>query len=88
MFEFFTNTFVELDVYFLTKLCDEIEAATRGVLYKKVFLEIWQNLQENTCVKVSFLIKFYARKTLSEIIGVKSRRKIRIFLFAFIFMLF
>ena len=25
---------------------------------KKVFLEISQNLQENTCDKVSFLIKF------------------------------
>ena len=33
------------------------EAATRGVLRKKVFLEIWQNLQENTCARVSFLIK-------------------------------
>ena len=34
-----------------------LEAATRGVLQKKVFLEISQNLQENTCAKVSFLIK-------------------------------
>ena len=25
---------------------------------KKVFLEISQNLQENTCARVSFLIKF------------------------------
>ena len=33
------------------------EAATRGVLYKKVFLEISQTLQENTCARVSFLIK-------------------------------
>ena len=33
------------------------EAATRGVLCKKVFLEISQNSQENTCVRVSFLIK-------------------------------
>ena len=28
-----------------------------GVLYEKVFLEISQNLQENTCSRVSFLIK-------------------------------
>ena len=33
------------------------EAATRGVLCKKLFLEIWQNSQESTCARVSFLIK-------------------------------
>ena len=32
------------------------EAATGGVLLKKVFLEISQNSQENTCAKDSFLI--------------------------------
>ena len=32
------------------------EAATAGVLWKKVFLEISQNSQENTCGRVSFLI--------------------------------
>ena len=32
------------------------EAATRGVLYKKVFLEISQNSRENTCARDSFLI--------------------------------
>ena len=36
------------------------EAASRGVLYKKVFLEISQNSQGNTCAKVSFLIKLQA----------------------------
>ena len=36
------------------------EAATGGVLWKKVFLEISQNSQENTCVRVSFLIKLQA----------------------------
>ena len=36
------------------------EAATNGVLYKKVFLEISENSQENTCVRVSFLIKLQA----------------------------
>ena len=30
------------------------EAATEGVLCKKVFLEISKNSQENTCVKDSF----------------------------------
>ena len=33
------------------------EAVTGGVLLEKVFLEISQNSQENTCGKVSFLIK-------------------------------
>ena len=37
------------------------EAATRGVLCKKVFLEISQNSQENTCGRVSFLINLQAR---------------------------
>ena len=33
------------------------EALIGVVLRKKVFLEIWQNLRENTCASVSFLIK-------------------------------
>ena len=36
------------------------EAATGGALWKKVFLEISQNSQENTCARVSFLIKLLA----------------------------
>ena len=36
------------------------KAVTRGVLEKKVFLEISQNSQENTCDRVSFLIKLQA----------------------------
>ena len=40
------------------------EAATRDVLLKKVFLEISQNSQENTCVRVSFLIKLQASEHL------------------------
>ena len=38
------------------------EAATRGVLCKKVFLEISQNSEENICARVSFLIKLQACK--------------------------
>ena len=34
-----------------------IEAVTGSCSVKKVFLEIWQNSQENTCARVSFLIK-------------------------------
>ena len=36
------------------------EAATGGVLYKKVFLKISRNSQENNCARVSFLIKLQA----------------------------
>ena len=36
------------------------EAATRGVLQKKVFFKMLQNSQENTCARVSFLIKLQA----------------------------
>ena len=36
------------------------EAATRGVLQKRVFLETSQNSQENTCARDSFLIKLQA----------------------------
>ena len=35
-------------------------ASTRGLLWRKVFLEISHNLQENTCARVSFLIKLQA----------------------------
>ena len=38
----------------------ETEAATGGVLYKKVFLDISLNSLENTCARVSFLITFQA----------------------------
>ena len=50
------------------------EAATRDVLWKKVFLEISQNSQENTCAIVSFLIKlqieacnFIKKETLAQV---------------------
>ena len=36
------------------------EAAIEAVLSEKVFLEISQNLQENTCARASFLIKLQA----------------------------
>ena len=42
------------------KFCEKSEAATRGVLCKKVFLEISQNSQENTCARPSFVIKLQA----------------------------
>ena len=42
------------------------EAATRCVLCKKMFLEISQNSQENTCARVSFLIKFIKKETVAQ----------------------
>ena len=36
------------------------EAAIGGVLWEKMFLEILQNSHENTCARVSFLIKLQA----------------------------
>ena len=37
-----------------------LEATTGCVLWEKVFLEISQNSQKNTCTRVSFLIKLLA----------------------------
>ena len=42
----------------LIRFWEVTEAATRAVLWKKVFLEISKNSQENTCARVSFLTKF------------------------------
>ena len=36
------------------------ETVFRRCSLKNVFLKIWQNSQENTCVGVSFLIKLHA----------------------------
>ena len=36
------------------------EAVAQGCPIKKVFLEVSQNSQENTCARVSFLIKLKA----------------------------
>ena len=42
-------------VTLITCMLSMNEAATRGVLLKKVFLKIAQNSQGNTCARVSFL---------------------------------
>ena len=43
-----------------TKWYKMSEAPARGVLWKKVFLKLSKNSQENTCARVSFLIKLQA----------------------------
>ena len=45
------------DIYQGNNLKAITTAATGGVLWKKVFLKISQNSQENNCARVSFLIK-------------------------------
>ena len=49
---------------------DDAEAAAGGVLLEKVFLEISQNSQENTCVRVPFLIKLQASPFFNNAIGL------------------
>ena len=51
------------------------EAATVGVLWKKVFLEISQSSQENICARVSFLIKFQASSFAKILIDLKNSYK-------------
>ena len=63
---FFKKTSQYIFHYFSLYSCRE--AATKGVLCKKVFSEISQNSQENTCARVSFLINFFIRKeTLAQV---------------------
>ena len=56
------------------KISSGPEAVTRKCSIKKVFLETLQNSQENTCARVSFLIKlqalacnFVEKQTLSQV---------------------
>ena len=41
----------------MDNLCRSIEAVVQRCSVKKMFLEISQNSQKNTCARVSFLIK-------------------------------
>ena len=63
---------IYLQCYRLFKICHLSEAATEGVLLEQVFLEISQNSKENTCGKVSFLIKLQAKATASDLSRVFS----------------
>ena len=40
----------------------DTEAAARGVLWKKVFLEISQNSQENICARVCRPVTFFKKR--------------------------
>ena len=47
-------------MFFIAKSKNITEAVVQGSSLKKMFLEVPQNSQENTCVRVSFLIKLQA----------------------------
>ena len=49
---------VTQDIFF--EYCEILEAVVQRCSVKKVFLEISQNSQENTCARASFLIKLQA----------------------------
>ena len=49
------NTSQKLKVFWFSLMCfNKTEAATRGVLWKKVYLEISHNPHKNTCARASF----------------------------------
>ena len=50
-----------------TKLSVLSEAVVQRCSVKKVFLNILQNLRENTCARVSFLINFIKEGTLAQV---------------------
>ena len=45
----------------------EIQAVTQWCSVKKMFLEISQSLQENTCARVTFLLNFIKKETLAQV---------------------
>ena len=54
------------------RLAQTLKAFSRGVLKKKVFLEISQNSQENSCARASFLISlcnFFKKETLAQVLS-------------------
>ena len=65
------------DIFPSLIIVNEPEAVAQTCSVKKVFLEISQNSQENTCVKVSLLIKLpglatvfqlYYKETLAQVL--------------------
>ena len=52
----------ELREYLRKLILDDftVQKQAPEVFYKKVFLKVWQNSQENTCARISFLIKLQA----------------------------
>ena len=67
----------------------KLGAVTRGVLWEKVFLEISRNSKENTCARVSFLIKLQAYTFFTENVRTtaSSKRQVHRVRLGFIFYL-
>ena len=61
LFFWFCKILSNIDVGdYSSLLLQTLEVATGGVLLEEVFLEILQNSHENTCARVSVLIKLQA----------------------------
>ena len=54
------NIEIYLQTWLIHSLKSNLEAVVQRCSVKKVFLEISQNSQENTCARASFLIKLWA----------------------------
>ena len=57
-----SNSKALFEAHFMKKLSntETTEAVAQTCSVKKVFLEIYENAQENTCARASFLIKLQA----------------------------
>ena len=80
--ELYVNSqlFLLYNVHKRTNFSSFYHVKMRGVLRKYVFLEILQNSQENTCARVSFLIKmqtsacnFFKKETLGQVFACEFR---------------
>ena len=60
LLSFVKRQFVKLEKRFKSVTFESTEAVVRSCSAKRVFLGISQNSQENTCARVSFLIKLQA----------------------------
>ena len=49
------------------EVLEKSEAVVQSCSVKKVFLEVSQNSQENTCARVSFLCNFIKKETLAQV---------------------
>ena len=72
-FSFFIILFVslkmiEISICFNLLPSSNIETVAQRCSVKKVFLEIWQNSQENTCVRVAFFNKIAGLRHLNAAI--------------------
>ena len=57
----FEKVFSWESTVFDSVLKQSTEAVAQRCFFKKMLLEIWQNSQENTCARVSFLMKLLVK---------------------------